>query len=200
LNEGAFFDYSNNSGDETNPLFQPYFYAEPALVTQAQMQVDGTTPDARVVQKTTPVPTFTFAGITSALQFTLYTGTTASLAMIRNEELILMKAEAELGSGQTTAALNDINFIRETSGNLPPTTLTSASPPDLILKELLYNKRYSLLWEGGHSWIDFRQYNLLNQLPNQQPNQKFFPILPFPLADCQARSPQPSGCTTVVGN
>jgi hypothetical protein len=28
---------------------------------------------------------------------------------------------------------------------------------------------------------------------------RFFTILPYPLADCQARSPQPPGCVSVAG-
>lgn len=195
LTTGAFFDYSNNSGDETNPLFQPYYYAEPSLVTDAQLQTDGTTPDARVGLKLVSVSPFTFDGITSNVQFTLYTSTNASLAMIRNEELILMRAEAELGQGLTSAALSDINIIRQESGNLP----ALASPPADMLGELLYEARYSLLWEGGHSWIDYRQHGRMTTLPNQQSAQRFFPVLPFPLAECQAQPSSPSGCNTVVG-
>jgi hypothetical protein len=196
LDGGAFFDYSNNSGDEQNPRFQPYYYAEPSLATNAQLQVGGTLRDARLLAKTDSVTSFTFDNNTSDRQFTIYTGTASSLAMIRNEELILMRAEAELGAGMTTAALNDINIIRTESGNLP---MLPAPPADFV-GELLYEKRYSLLWEGGHSWIDYRQHNRLTTLPNQFAPQRFFLVLPFPLSDCQARSPQPSGCVSVAGD
>jgi starch-binding outer membrane protein, SusD/RagB family len=198
LTYGASFDFSNNTGDETNPIFQPYFYAETTLVTFAQHRGDGSL-DLRVQTKLDSVMSFSFAGITSNLQFTIYTSTVAPLSMIRNEELILMRAEANLGLGQNTAALTDINFIRETSGGLPATTLTAASPPADLLAELLYNKRYSLMWEGGHSWIDYRQYGLLGTLPEQFAAEKFFPIVPFPLAECQGQSGSPSGCGTVTG-
>jgi hypothetical protein len=33
-----------------------------------------------------------------------------------------------------------------------------------LLAELLYNKRYSLMYEGGHSWIDYRRYGLTANL------------------------------------
>jgi hypothetical protein len=55
------------------------------------------------------------------------------------------------------------------------------------------------MWEGGHSWIDYRQYGLLSDLPEQNASERFFPILPFPLAECQGQSGNPSGCGTVVG-
>jgi len=195
LSAGAIFQFSNNSGDETNPRFAPYYYAEPSLVTDAQLQTGGTQPDARVGQKLVPVTSFTFDGITSNVQFTLYTSTNSPMPMIRNEELILMRAEAEIGAGLTAAALSDINIIRTRSGNLPPL----AAPPADFVGELLYEKRYSLIWEGGKSWIDYRQHGRLTTLPNQQADMRFFPALPFPLSDCQARSPQPSGCGTVAG-
>lgn len=198
LTLGPSFDFTNNSGDETNPLFQPYFYAEPSLVSDAQLQAGGAR-DLRVQTKLDSVTPFTFNNITSSWQFTLYTSTTASLSMIRNEELILMRAEANLGLGQTGAALGDINFIRETSGGLPASTLTAASPASAVLAELLYNKRYSLLWEGGHSWIDYRQYGLLAELPEQNSSERVFPLMPFPLAECQGQSGSPSGCGTVAG-
>ena len=37
---------------------------------------------------------------------------------------------------------------------------------DLLLDELLYNKRYSLLWEGGYRWFDARKYGILDKLPH----------------------------------
>jgi len=198
LSYGASFDFTNNSGDETNPRYEPYYYAEPQIVANAQLQPGGAR-DERVLTKMDSVQQFAFDGIVSEWQFTLYTSPTSSISMIRNEELILMRAEAELGLGQNAQAIADINLIRAESGGLAPTTLTPASSANDLLEELLYNKRYSLMWEGGHSWIDYRQYNKLSELPNQLSTEKFFPILPYPLAECQALSTSPEGCTTVNG-
>jgi hypothetical protein len=55
------------------------------------------------------------------------------------------------------------------------------------------------LWESGNNWISMRQYGKLNEIPEQISAEHIFPVLPFPLNDCTARSPQPEGCTTVVG-
>jgi hypothetical protein len=202
LATGPQFDFSNNSGDEPNPNFAPFLYASPALVTDAQHQADTSMLDARVQQKLVTVQSFTLDGIISNVQFTLYTATTTPVPMLRNEELILLRAEAELETNDVTAATADINFIRTTSGNLPPiagTYVPTANLPTL-LDELLYEKRYSLMWESGNNWISMRHYNKLNQLPKQLTTERIFPIVPYPLAECQARSPQPSGCTTVNGS
>jgi hypothetical protein len=45
-----------------------------------------------------------------------------------------------------------------------------------------------------------RHYNKLNLLPKQLTSEKIFPVVPYPLAECQARSPQPEGCATVIGS
>ncbi len=202
LSEGPQFDFSNNSGDEPNPNFAPFLYAAPQLVTDAQRQVADTTRDARVGQKLVSVQSFTLDGITSNVQFTLYNSTTSPEPMLRNEELILLRAEAELGTGDVASATADINFIRTTAGNLAPIAnpyVPTTNQPTL-LDELLYEKRYSLMWESGNNWISMRHYDKLNQLPKQQTSERIFPIVPYPLAECQARTPQPKGCTTVTGS
>lgn len=202
LSQGPELDFSNNSGDEANPNFAPFLYAAPQLVTDAQKQADNTTLDARVGEKLVTVPSFTLDGITSDVQFTLYNSTVSPEPMLRNEELILLRAEAELETGDVASATTDINFIRANSGSLPPIAnpyVPTANQPTL-LDELLYEKRYSLLWESGNNWISMRHYNKLNQLPKQQASERIFPVVPYPLAECQARTPQPAGCTTVTGS
>jgi hypothetical protein len=201
LTAGPQFDFSNNSGDEVNPNFAPFLYASPSLVTDAQLQADNS-PDMRVQVKLVAVTPFTLDGITSDVQFTLYPASNSPEPMLRNEELILLRAEAELETGDVADATADINFIRTTSGNLPPIANpyvgTVALPT--LLDELLYEKRYSLMWESGNNWISMRHYNKLNLLPKQLTSEKIFPVVPYPLAECQARSPQPEGCATVIGS
>jgi hypothetical protein len=121
------------------------------------------------------------------------------VAIIRNEELILLRAEANLGSSNLAQAVIDINFIRANSGGLP--VYTGAVTAPALLDELLYNKRYSLLWEGGHSWIDHRHYGKLASLPRMVTGGKFFTKMPFPNNECLARADaatQP-GCAAEVG-
>ena len=60
-----------------------------------------------------------------------------------------------------------------------------------LLAELLYNKRYSLMYEGGHSWIDYRRYGLtscwLRSTGPGPPPDVIFPTLPIPTAELQPR-------------
>ncbi|HZS62432.1 MAG TPA: RagB/SusD family nutrient uptake outer membrane protein [Gemmatimonadaceae bacterium] len=201
LSLGPVFEFSTNAGDEVNPLFNPTLYAHPRLWTEAQHQAADTSKlDARALAKIDTVPVNTLEGVSSNLAFTLYNASNSPIPVIRNEELILMRAEANFGLGNKTTALSDINLIRTSSGGLAPLPLSFASGADsTMLNEILYEKRYSLVWEGGHTWLDMRHYGLLQTLPKAQPNHHIFQVMPFPIADCQGRSPQPAGCNFVVG-
>jgi hypothetical protein len=201
LTVGAYHSYSTEPNDEKNPNFDPvHLFANPTLITNAQLQSDGVTLDQRVLDKitaaTAPPP---IDGVTSDQQFTLYNGPAASITLIRNEELILLRAEIALGQGDLVTAAQYINFIRATSGKLPRIVNLAAQTPDSVLTELLYEKRYSLMWEGGHSWIDLRHYNRLLTLPRVANSGHFYTRMPFPTTECTPRTPQPPGCSFVNG-
>jgi hypothetical protein len=115
----------------------------------------------------------------------MYPRIDSPVAIIRNEELILLRAEANIGLGRVAAAAADINFIRINSGGLAPRLGLNAGN---ILDELLKQKRYSLLFEGGHRWIDARRYGKLGTLPIDQPGkQRVHPFFPIPQPECDAR-------------
>jgi len=198
LSTGPSFDFTQNSGDEVNPLFQPYYFSDTLLYTNCQHQPGGAC-DQRILNKTDIVTPTPLVGLSMDRGFLLYQSPSASLPVIRNEELILMRAEANIGLGQYAAALPDLNLIRTTSGGLAPATSGSFATPNDWLEELLYEKRYSLLWEGGHNWIDMRHYGKLGEINKELASSHIFTVMPFPLTECQARSPEPAGCVSVVG-
>jgi starch-binding outer membrane protein, SusD/RagB family len=198
LADGVIFQFATTSGDETTVLFQAYLRASPRYVDSAQLQTGGAK-DARLA-KLDSTASLAFLGVTSPYLFTAQQSAAASLPMIRNEELILMRAEAELGTGDQSDALTDINFIRVNSGGLPPTTLANYPTADSLLTELLYEKAYSLLWEDGHRWIDLKHYGRLADLPQVISGAHVFDIFPFSQADCNAfPSPLPAGCSSING-
>jgi hypothetical protein len=193
---GAYHNYSTTSGDIPNPNFRPdLLWANRRLRTEAQRRADGSL-DLRVQQKLVTVPVFTLLGISSDVQFTMYNAPNAPIPWIKNEELILLRAEANLGLGNRAAALTDINYIRVNSGGLEPLPTTFSGD---LLTELLYNKHYSLLWEGGHTWIDMRHYGRLLSIPVGTADPRLYDAMPIPGGECQARDPKPAGCDVVVG-
>lgn len=197
LTSGAFQSYTTGSGDTPNALFDPTgraILAHPSIVTDAESKPNGTL-DNRVLTKVSQLAEpHTVQGVTSDLVFSIYNSNTAPIAIIRNEELILLRAEARFFTNDVVGALSDINFIRTTSGGLAPRG-PFLNTNDFVT-ELLKQRRYSLLFEGGHRWIDTRRFGLLATLPLALPTHTVPTRFPFPEAECLARVPAPSaGCT-----
>ena len=197
LTLGAYHSYSTGSGDTQNALFDPTgraILAHPSIVTDAETKANGTL-DARVLSKVTQLAApRTVQGVTTDRVFTIYNSNTTPIPVIRNEDLILLRAEARYFTTDQTGALNDINLIRTTSGGL------ALRGPFLnqsdFVTELLKQRRYSLVFEGGHRWIDTRRFGLLSTLPKALPTHTVPSRFPFPEAECLARVPAPAqGCT-----
>lgn len=188
LSAGAFHSFSEASGDLLNLLFEsgdPKILAHPSILPDAPRKPDGTLDNRALTKIARLSAPKTEAGITSDLVFTIYRSTTAPIPVIRNEELILLRAEARYFTGNTLGALSDINFIRTTSGGL------AARGPFLsendFVTELLLQRRYSLLFEGGHRWIDTRRFGRLSTLPKALPAHTIMSRFPFPNGECLAR-------------
>nr|MCU0636708.1 RagB/SusD family nutrient uptake outer membrane protein [Gemmatimonadaceae bacterium] len=200
LATGIYHVYSTASGDAVNPLFDPApraLVAVPEFLTDARTRPDGTR-DLRASSKAVVSPVLLATqGISSNVRPTVYPTNVSPIAIIRNEELILLRAEANIGLGNRAAAIADLNFVRTNAGGLAP--LPADFSGDLVT-ELLYDRRYSLFFEYGHRWVDMRRYNRLGQLVKQLPSHRVFPLIPIPVDECNQRSPLPRGCVNVVGS
>lgn len=193
-NVGVYHPYAG-SPDAPNPLAQATntdLYAHMSIEADAPLKADGSK-DNRFVAKIGSRPTRNAPqglGVASSLGFNIYPAITTPIPIIRNEELILLRAEILLATGDKAGAIAMINNIRVNSGGLAPTTLTAASPDADIVTEILVQKRYSLLLEG-HRWIDMRRYGRLNQLPRDITtgvNAHFVArVQPLPQAECLQR-------------
>ncbi len=98
----------------------------------------------------------------------------------------MLRAEAYFRTGAVGLATDDINHIRENSGGLDPIDLTGFTE-DQFNDRLIYERRYSLLFEGGHRWIDARRLNRLQDLPLDDPSHVINGAFPIPEEDCLAR-------------
>src|SRR2546421_3800802 len=131
--------------------------------------------------------------ISGTLKFTIYFSNGAAdaghpIPIIKNEELVLLRAEAEWFTGAKALALADLNNVRQNSGLLPPSTLTIASTDAEFITALLYERRYSLLWEQGTRWIDARRFGLLATIPAAVTNGNVPEVMPVPSTECDARN------------
>ena len=197
---GVYHVYSTASGDATNPLFDPApraIVAVPEFLTEARLRMDGSR-DLRATTKAV-VGTVNLAtqGISSNVRPIVYPTNVTSIPIIRNEELILLRAEANIGLGNRAAAIADLNFVRTNAGGLP--ALAADFSGDLVT-EMLYDRRYSLFFEYGHRWVDSRRYNRLGDLKKQLPSHRVFPLVPIPVDECNQRlAAPPKGCVNVLG-
>jgi starch-binding outer membrane protein, SusD/RagB family len=210
---GVYNTYSTTSGDATNGVFDAtdrQRFAHTSLAQEAVIRTgtDTTTRDARFLRKVRTVKGDSLSryGFKVYWAFQAYNSLSDPIPVLRNEEMLLLRAEATLactGSapavtcpGDHNAALTDINTVRRVSGGLadlpaPPSPLAAGrTTGDGTLDELLYNKRYSLVWEGGYSWYDRRHYGALTTLKRDTllgVVTKFFPYSRLPDAECNAR-------------
>ena len=188
LKVGAYWNYSTAAGDALNPLSTPQApdqVAHPSIVSDAQ--TNGSVTDLRVAAKTRTIPAKVppgGSGIPSTVGWSLYPTNVTSIPIIRNEELILLRAEANIGLGNLAAALTDINFVRVNSGGLAP--LGAFADAQAAITAVLYEKRYSLLWEGSR-WVDVRRYGRLTTLPLDLPTHFRIKVQPVPQAECLYR-------------
>jgi hypothetical protein len=197
LDAAVTLPYSPATGDAINPLSvtnNTDLYAHGSFTTDVPLKANGVTKDDRYTAKIGSRPARSGPqglGIESTIGFNIYPATSSSIPVIRNEELILLKAEALLATGDKAGAITLINAIRVYSGGLAPSTLTVASPDATVLTELLLQKRYSLILEGDR-WIDLRRYNRLDQLPidiTSGTNKHFIArVQPIPQAECLSRA------------
>ena len=202
LQNGVYFDFSNAPSDQSNDLSEPLngvrYFAD-SLILYQRVQHNGLTPDRRLTSKTaasTSDAPQSIAGvdITGTLKFTRYftdgePDPSHPIPIIKNEELILLRAEAEWFTSQKALAVADLNYVRTNSGGLTPdVTLSAASSDAAFINALLYEREFSLLWEQGTTWIDARRFNLLSTIPLGVTNGSVPTIMPIPSAECNARN------------
>ncbi|WP_242202954.1 RagB/SusD family nutrient uptake outer membrane protein [Aestuariivivens insulae] len=156
---GAYYQFSATGGDELNQLFfalnstganariaHPDFVnsAEPGdnRVNKAVLRTDGPLNIADLTPGTHDVY--------------IYKSNVDPVGMIRNEELILLYAEANMVNNPG-AAETAINAVRAAAG-LGPVAAGSVD-----VDRILYERRYSLFAEG-HRWVDLRRFDKLSEL------------------------------------
>ena len=158
-----------NAPDISNPLFYPLDAAtstilivHPALIEDA---LPGDTRLNKFAQRVNNPATnsdLRDAGgqtIPGEYQDARWASNTSSIPYIRNEELVLIYAEANAMNGSTAEAISAINVVRNAAG---VGDYTGGDTPDELIDEILFQRRYSLWAEAGHRWVDLRRTGRLN--------------------------------------
>lgn len=182
LDNGVYHSYSTAAGDATNGLLNKNIYAHPSITADAQMG------DMRLSRKTKMAATTGQGqGLSSMVQFTLYTTPDTPAPIITNEELLLIEAEAKFFSNDVPGAYTALNAVRTTSSGLAAVTMQADMA--MFVTQLLYERQYSLLFRG-HRWIDLRRFG--KPLPLDKPEHRQNVRYPIPGPECNARQNEPA--------
>ncbi len=172
--------YSLASGDLTNGLFKIVDNNGDQIIVHDSFIADAEAGDSRVDAKTVirANPT-TQDGLSGDYQTALYATNISPIDIIRNEELVLLYAEASILAGNLGDAETALNIIRS-SASLGP--YAGPLTADALTTELLMQRRYSL-WAENHRMFDLRRYNLSNTLPIDRAGDQIFNVFPIPLSE-----------------
>ncbi|GAC1651369.1 MAG: hypothetical protein NVS4B3_11920 [Gemmatimonadaceae bacterium] len=191
LQQGLYATYSNAPGESSNGLSDGSIHLNPTVLDTT---LGGLLPsDLRTQQKIVARPdTVSRYGFRTAFDIT---GALASpqnqtrpIPILKNAELILLRAQAEIELNQFLAATQDINFVRTIDGGLPPIKLITTV--DEGRTRVLYEKRAELLLEGAQRLVDLRAYGRLKTpfVASEGLTDNFTSVLPLPKSETDARN------------
>ena len=176
FNAGISQQFGTGSGDQLNSAFFPQNQngeiraAHPSYAAQLEAGDDRI---SKATLRTTPASAL---GLSSDRDAWVYKSSTAPIPIIRNEELILIYAEANIQTSNFVQAVAALNIIRN-GHNLP--NYSGAINTNALINEMLKQRRYSLFFEG-HRWVDMRRYNKLTELPIDRTNDDVWSAMPIP--------------------
>jgi len=176
---GVYFTFSTAPGDTPNQLVDNNVHLNPQVSDSLQA-------GDRRGSKILPITQLSQQGLTYRSNYSV--NQTQNVAYLKNEELVLLRAQAKVGLGDLAGALADVNFVRAASGGLAPLG-PFANATDAISK-ILIEKRYSLLMESAHRLVDLRAYGLLNAtyFKKERTGDIFLKALPIPQNEADQRS------------
>ena len=179
LSIGVNYVYGTGSGDQLNTFFIPQNQTGEIRLAHPSYVADITPGDDRIGKATLRTSSASLNGLTSNRDVWVFTTSTAPIPIIRNEELILIYAEANIQTTHFTEAVTALNAIRSRHGL---GNYGGAVTQPALLTEMLRQRRYSLYCEG-HRWIDLRRYHLLNTLPVDRPGDDVWAEFPLPVSE-----------------
>jgi starch-binding outer membrane protein, SusD/RagB family len=198
MTTGPNFNYSTTTGDAVNPFFKTLNDVVNPMAVQNANITDVEAGDKRftgsnvrdvpagvskVKLRSAPVTKGGFPA--STYEYQPYLTNTTPVSIIRNEELILMSAEAKLQTSDLPGAVIALDKVRTAAG-LPalatakPTIITDKNK---LIDEVLNQRRYSLYMEGAHRWFDMRRYDKLAALPKDLATHNVIKGFPKPQSE-----------------
>lgn len=172
-NDGVYTVFSTASGDFANTVAVSGAVGNDLFVHPLIDSIPGVAADDRYVRKlaitTCPPPQVQRSekGATSSHRPCTYAATSTPIPIIRNEELVLLRAEAEWYTGNQAAANADLAAVRANSGGSNGGTSVVrhavAAVDSEFVSELLLQRSLSL-YQEGQRWPDYRRFGRLPEL------------------------------------
>src|SRR6185295_7710231 len=116
---GVYNVFGTGSGDQLNPAFIPQNQTGEVRVANPSYAEDILTGDDRISKATLRTSVASSSGLSSDRDVWVFTSSTAPIGIIRNEELILIYAEANIQTNNFTEAVKALDVIRQ-KHNLTP--------------------------------------------------------------------------------
>lgn len=177
LNAGPARYFSTAGGDFTNNIYRVPNQAD-AIIAHPSFATDMEAGDARASKIQLRDEALSLDGLTGSYDVVVYNSLSDFVPYMRNEELVLIYAEANVG-GDNGSALSAINSIRNANGLADYSGGTSDAD---LMDEIMRQRRYSLFGEG-HRWVDMRRWGRLNELPIDRTDDDVWEQLPRPVSE-----------------
>lgn len=194
LSVGPKHVFSTAGPDILNNLFKIPQQSGDQIIANNDFINSAAPNDLRVQRKTVVRDdAVSLGGFSGTHETRLYASSTSPIDITRNEELVLIYAEANImlnTAASLTEAVEALNIIRTAAGiGAYGGTVDQAA----LTTEMLDQRRYSL-WAEGHRMIDLRRYDRLNTDfvvldtnidpdSGEELSQVIFTQFPIPLAD-----------------
>src|ERR1043166_6736023 len=190
---GVYVVYSTATGDVLNNISfatNSNLYVHPLIDS-----LPGVTLDDRYKRKTCAANPRTLVSVTANRRPCTYVANVAAIPIVRNEELVLLRAEAKWYTGDLAGAIADLASVRTasgaTNGGTAATRFATPATEAEFVSELLLQRTLSLFQEG-HRWPDYRRFGRLAALGTlPQDIAAGFSVAPYsvlPQGECDSRA------------
>jgi hypothetical protein len=175
MTTGVYYTFSLSGADLANPLYIALNQTANVRVAHSSFINDALASDARVNKVVLRNSAREASGLSGSYDVWLYQSNVDAVPMIRNEELILLYAEANMVSNplEAKSAIDVVRNAAGLGGYLGALTATA------LENEILFQRRYSLFGEG-HRWIDMRRFDRISELPNDRAGDAVPDAIPVP--------------------
>lgn len=191
----VYHSFSGTSGDVQNPVNSEIGTLR--LMNEFVAAVDTASDlrwKAKVIVNSSPPQQQGYSGVSAPFIIDFYPGVGSPIPIVRNEELVLVRAQIRLGLGDLPGAWNLINAVRTQVGGLPAATTSTdyATTRDALMRE----QRISTVLESSSDRaIAIRMYGLAAVADTTWgTNDTHATLMPVPIAELAGRASATPSC------